>query len=170
MRAENLSIYLNDHVAGATYGVGLARRIARQHRKGAHGGELQRLAGQIAEDRQALLGFMDELGVPARRYKIYGGRVAERLSRMKPNGALYLRSGLSTLIELETLRLGVEGKSLVWRTLLLVAQQEHVLDEARIRVLLDRALGQIEALERLRLAAASAIFSPGARSGASPKG
>ncbi|WP_326807900.1 hypothetical protein OHB04_19395 [Streptomyces sp. NBC_01775] len=159
MHADKLAIYLNDHLAGATFGVGLARRIARRQRDAAPGADLERLAAQVTEDRRALLAIMDELGVPARRYKIYGGWAAERLGRLKPNGALYRRSGLSTLIELEAMRVGVEGKALGWRTLLMVAQREGGLDEERVRALLDRALGQIETLETLRLAAAAANFS-----------
>jgi hypothetical protein len=162
MHTDKLAIYLNDHLAGATFGTGLARRIARQHRDAAPGADLERLAVQIEEDRQALLAIMDDLGIPARQYKIYGGWVAEKLGRLKPNGVLYRRSGLSTLIELETMRLGVEGKALIWRTLLMVARQESRLDGNRITALLDRALGQIDTLETLRIAAAAANFSVGA--------
>ncbi|GAA2621569.1 hypothetical protein [Streptomyces tubercidicus] len=67
------------------------------------------------------------------------------------------------MIELETLRLGVEGKTLIWRTLLVVAAGEPRLDEYQLHHLLDRARGQIDTLETLRLQAAAAVFSPGAQ-------
>ncbi|MEU9484749.1 hypothetical protein AB0D83_13965 [Streptomyces decoyicus] len=121
MNGDKLGIYLNDHLAGATFGIGLAQRIAHQHRHSARSADLQRICDEIAQDRQSLLDVMDAQDVPARRYKVSGGWVAERLGRLKPNGVLYRRSGLSTLIELEALRLGVEGKALIWRTLLVVA-------------------------------------------------
>ncbi|PWI40895.1 hypothetical protein [Streptomyces sp. ICBB 8177] len=121
MHREELGIYLNDHLAGSTLGEGLARRIAHRHRHSARRGDLERIADEVAEDRRALLDLMAALDVGARRYKVYGGLVAERLSRLKSNGRLYRRSGLSTVVELETLRLGVEGKALVWITLLAVA-------------------------------------------------
>jgi hypothetical protein len=159
MHRDKLGIYLNDHLAGATFGIGLARRIAHQHRHSARRDDLERIAEEIAEDRQALLELMEALGVTARRYKIYGGWAAERLGRLKPNGQLYRRSGLSTFIELETLRLGVEGKTLIWRTLLAVAAKEDRLVESRLRVLLDRAREQVDLLETLRLKAAEAVFS-----------
>jgi hypothetical protein len=164
MHRDKLGIYLNDHLAGATFGIGLARRIAHQHRHSARSADLQRISEEIAQDRQTLLELMDALGVPALRYKVYGGWAAERLGRLKPNGVLYRRSGLSTFIELETLRLGVEGKTLIWRTLLVVAAGEPRLDESQLQDLLDRARGQIDTLEKLRLTAAAAIFSPGVRS------
>jgi hypothetical protein len=160
MHRDRLGIYLNDHLAGATFGIGLARRIAHQHRRSARGADLEHLAEEIAEDRQALLEFMEALGVPARRYKIYGGWAAERLSCLKPNGALYRRSGLSTFIDLETLRLGVEGKSLIWRTLLTVAPDEARLDASRLNGLLDRARRQIDTLEDLRITAGRKVLLP----------
>ncbi|WP_093642398.1 hypothetical protein [Streptomyces sp. 2224.1] len=83
---------------------------------------------------------------------------------MKPNGVLYRRSGLSTLIELETLRLGGERKTLIRRTLLVVAAEEPRLGESQLRHLLGRARDQIDTPETLRLTAAAAVFSPGARS------
>lgn len=164
MHRDKLGIYLNDHLAGATFGIGLARRIAYQHRNSARSADLERISGEIAQDRQTLIELMGALGVPALRYKVYGGWAAERLGRLKPNGVLYRRSGLSTFIELETLRLGVEGKALIWRTLLVVAAGEPRLDESQLQDLLARARGQIDTLEKLRLAAAAAIFSPGVRS------
>jgi hypothetical protein len=159
MHRDKLGIYLNDHLAGATFGVGIARRMAHQHRHSVRGADVARIAEEIAQDRETLLEIMDSLGVPGRRYKIYGGWAAERLGRLKPNGVLYRRSGLSTFIELETLRLGVEGKTLVWRTLLVVATEAARLDESQLRSLLDRAREQIDTLEELRLSAAAVIFS-----------
>ncbi|MFH8368291.1 hypothetical protein [Streptomyces sp. NPDC018031] len=161
MHRDKLAIYLNDHLAGATFGVGLARRIAHQHRHSTRGTDLKRISEEIAQDRQTLLAVMDALDAAPRRYKVYGGWAAERLGRLKPNGVLYRRSGLSTLVELETLRLGVEGKTLIWRTLLIVAEEEPRLDESRLRGLLERARGQIDTLEALRLAAAAAVLLPG---------
>ncbi|MDF4249322.1 hypothetical protein [Streptomyces sp. WMMB303] len=170
MHADRLSVYLNDHLAGATFGTALARRISRRGRGGVHRAELERLAEQIAADRQALLTLMDGLGIPAHRYKVCGGWAAERLSRLRSNGALRGPSGLSTLMDLETLRLGVEGKSLLWRTLLRRAQQEGAWDEARLSALLERALGQIDTLEALRLAVADVLFSRGALDGTPDNG
>ncbi|MFD0169979.1 hypothetical protein ACFVJH_38520 [Streptomyces decoyicus] len=164
MHRDKLGIYLNDHLAGATFGIGLAQRIAHQHRHSARSTDLKRISDEIAQDRQSLLEVMDALDIPVRRYKVCGGWAAERLGRLKPNGVLYRRSGLSTLIELETLRLGVEGKALIWRTLLVVAAGEPRLDEAQLINLLDLARGQIDTLETLRLTAAAAVFSPGTRS------
>ncbi len=62
---ELLGIYLNDHLAGATGGAELARRVARRGGD-PDGGALQRFAAEVAQDRAALLEVMAALGVPVR--------------------------------------------------------------------------------------------------------
>ncbi|MGY9065165.1 hypothetical protein [Streptomyces sp. CAS3] len=162
MQHDVLGIYLNDHLAGATLGAGLARHLAHRHRRGARASLLERMAEEIAQDRQTLLTIMDGLGVPAHRYKVIAGWAAERLRRLKPNGVLRRHSGLDTVMELETLRLGIEGKSLLWLTLLALAPKRTDLDGVQLQDLLDRARNQLDAVEDLRRTAAAAVFHPDA--------
>jgi hypothetical protein len=61
---------------------------------------------------------MTDLHFPARRYKVYGAWLGEKLGRVKPNGRPLRRSGLALPIELEAMRMGVTGKALLWRSLL----------------------------------------------------
>ena len=65
-----LGIYLNDHLAGATAGSELARRMARSHQRSDEGALLQRLAAEIMQDRTALLDIMAALGITVRAYKV----------------------------------------------------------------------------------------------------
>jgi hypothetical protein len=155
-----LGIYLNDHLAGATGGLELARRTAGSHRGTAAGTTLTRLANEIEEDREALLEIMAALDVPVRQYKVASAWVAEKVGRLKLNGRLLDRSPLSSLVELETLRLGVEGKASLWRTLLLVAKHEQRLDSSPLDTLLHRASSQLETLEAMRMDASAEVFSP----------
>ncbi|EIV91620.1 hypothetical protein [Frankia sp. QA3] len=155
---DPLGIYLNDHLAGSTAGLRLARRTATAHRGTPSGDALARVASEIAEDRDALLDLMRALGVPERKYKIAAGWAAEMAGRMKSNGRLVRRSSLSTVIELETLRIGVAGKSAAWHTLRAVADRYDQIDQARLDVLLDRARRQAEVLDELRVTAARAVF------------
>jgi hypothetical protein len=155
-----LGIYLNDHLAGATGGLELARRTAGSHRSTAAGTTLTRLANEIEEDREALLEIMAALDVPVRQYKVASAWVAEKVGRLKLNGRLLDRSPLSSLVELETLRLGVEGKASLWRTLLLVAKHEQRLDSSPLDTLLYRASSQLETLEAMRMDASAEVFSP----------
>jgi len=49
-----LATYLNDHLAGATVGVELARRVASSNRDTSYGATLAELAREIEEDRETL--------------------------------------------------------------------------------------------------------------------
>ncbi len=161
-----LGVYLNDHLAGATAGTDLARRMARSQPDRAGGGDLGRLAAEIAEDRGALLEIMHVLDVPVRQYKVAAGWAGEKLGRLKANRRLVRRSPLSTLLELETLRLGVEGKACGWILLREVAEDDPRLDEDLLDRLIGRARRQAESLEDLRVRQAAALFRPGRLAGA----
>jgi hypothetical protein len=157
-----LGIYLNDHLAGATAGTELARRIAASHGRSAVGGPLHQLAAEVAQDRAALQDIMGALGVPVRGYKVYAAWVGEKAGRLKFNGHLLTKSPLSYLEELEMMRLGVEGKAAGWRTLRVLADSDKRLDSARLDELISRARRQSDVLEELRVRAAERVTeSPG---------
>jgi hypothetical protein len=162
-RAEQglLGIYLNDHLAGATGGAELARRVAAR-REGETGDVLLRLAADIAADRAALLEIMTTLGVPVRAYKVCAGWIGEKAGRLKLNGRLLSRSPLSSLEELELMRLGVTGKAAGWRTLRLLADTDPRLDRGRLDELIARADSQLGLLEDLRVRAARLALGRGA--------
>jgi hypothetical protein len=153
-----LGIYLNDHLAGAVVGTNLARRLAASEEGSGDAVLLQRLAADIEEDRDALVELMKVLDVPIRHYKTWGAWIAERAGRLKLNGRLLARSPLSRVLELEAIRLGVEGKAAGWRTLRSLAETDDRLDPGRLDELDARARKQIDLLEELRVAAAAAVF------------
>jgi hypothetical protein len=148
---ELLGIYLNDHLAGSIGGLALARRISDSHSGGAAANELHQLADEIAEDRAALVDIMDTLGVPKRAYKGALAFAAERLGRFKLNGRVLGRSPLSSLVELEALQIGVEGKSACWRSLRLLAETDDRLNATELDGLIERAGKQTHLLEEIRL-------------------
>ncbi|WSQ13928.1 hypothetical protein OG604_42745 [Streptomyces sp. NBC_01231] len=148
-----LGIYLNDHLAGAALGVDRARTLTRaeSERDPALADALRPIADEIAEDRAGLLEIMRGLDVPVRRHKIVAGHLVERAGRLKANGRIVRRSPLAPMLELELLRLGVEGKAAGWRTLRRLADADRRLDPGRLDNLLERAQRQRDTLERLRL-------------------
>jgi hypothetical protein len=84
-----LCIYLNDRLAGATAGTARVRCLLRS----CGGTPLADASAPVAaEDRTSLLHIMRRLDVPVRRYKVYAGRAAERMGRLKSNGSLVRRS------------------------------------------------------------------------------
>ncbi|MFB7784712.1 hypothetical protein ACFC1D_18605 [Streptomyces vinaceus] len=167
-RQRLLTIYLNDHLAGAGGGVSLIRRMARTQRGTPAGPALAELAGEIAEDRDSLREIMTALDVPARWPGVVMARLAEKAARAKPNGRLAGRSPLSDVLELEAMRLGVEGKASLWRSLRTLAGATAPLDPAAVGRLLDRAERQAAVLERLRVDAVGRTFAGGAGSPVSP--
>lgn len=158
MTENILAIYLNDHLAGATGGVELARRLADAHPTGDWAPRLRLLANDTAEDRAALITVMERLDVGVDQIKVALGWVAEKVGRLKFNGRLFSRSPLSDLIELEAMLMGVRAKAAGWRTLTAVAERDERLPVGELEGLLSRANGQIELLEGMRAEAARQIF------------
>jgi hypothetical protein len=151
--ADLLAIYLQDHLAGATFGVELARR-ARGANAGTELGEfLAGLATEIDEDRTALAGLMAQLGVRPDSLKQALGWAAEKAGRLKRNGRFVSYSPLSRVLELEALIAGVNGKLALWHVLQLVAEGEG-LDRQRLAYLIARAERQLAGLHEHHRAAA----------------
>ncbi|MPY40047.1 hypothetical protein FNH04_09035 [Streptomyces phyllanthi] len=165
-----LGIYLNDHLAGSTAGVERARYLTRASRGTAIASAMGQIATEIAQDRDMLLELMRRLDVPARQYKILAGWAVEKAGRLKANGRIVRRSPLSTLIELEVLRVGVQGKVAVWQTLRRLSESEDRLDPGLIDDLLDRAHRQLRTLEELHLRQVTETFRTPGRSRTGARG
>ena len=159
MNRKLLSIYLNDHLAGATIGVELAKRTLGSNRGTEFELPLSKLTAEIVEDRQTLTALMERLGVPRRSWKVTGAFLAEKVARLKLNGQVVGYSPLSRVVELESLQLGVEGKAAMWRTLREFAGWDKRIDGQEMARLERRAGNQRRGLEELRVAAARIAFS-----------
>jgi hypothetical protein len=149
-----LPIYLNDHLAGSTAGVELARRLRASNEDDEEfGPELAEICAEIESDRETLKAVMDQLGMGQSRLKPAAAVVGERLGRLKLNGQLRGYSPLSRLDELELLQLGVVGKRRLWRAL----EHTHAEDLSSfdLGALAERATSQLRRLEALHLKAAS---------------
>jgi hypothetical protein len=161
-----LAIYLNDHLAGATLGVELARRLRSSNQGDAEFGEpLARLCAEIEEDRRTLVRLMEHRAISCDRVKPVLAKVAERLGRLKLNGRIRGYSPLSRVLELEVLSGMVGGKLQLWNAL----EQSfgRSLDGFDFHDLAARADSQGQRLEDLHLAAARRALPPatGSRQG-----
>ena len=146
MTSRLLHIYLQDHHAASAGGVALARRAL---------GPRHPVANQIARDRETLEDVMRQLSIKPSAIKVGVVRVAERAGRLKLNGTLFKRSALSTVLELETLVVGVRGKEALWTAL----QRADVSLNDDLEALAESARGQAAELESLRLSAAARAFA-----------
>lgn len=154
--SELLRTYLQDHHAGSTVGVELARRAAGANQDTEFGEPLARIADEIAEDRESLERLMERLGVKPHPVKDAGGWVAEKLGRLKPNNRLLGYSPLSRVLELEGLLIGVTGKLALWEALR--DSLGESLDGIDLAALGDRAQDQRARLEDMRRRAAVEAF------------
>jgi hypothetical protein len=153
-----LAIYLNDHLAGATGGVELARRLRASNRGNeVFGQPLDRICKEIEEDRATLEQVIDRLGFSRSRVKPAGAWVAEKLGRLKLNGRLRGYSPLSRVLELEGLLIGITGKMALWETL---AELEGVkrlgIDFAQMSARAAEHRSAVDDLHRLAAAALAA--------------
>lgn len=117
MPTDLLAIYLTDHAAGAAAGSRRMQRLAKAERASSDGPALAAVANEVEQDRQSLLTIVRAEGIRLRRYKMVLARAVEALGMVKTNGRLFHRSPLTTLIELEGMRMGVTGKLALWTTL-----------------------------------------------------
>jgi hypothetical protein len=81
--SDQLTIYLQDHHAGARFGGELARRAAGANQSTEYGEFLERLAAEIEEDRIALEAIMKRCEVGSDRLKDAGAWTMEKLGRLK---------------------------------------------------------------------------------------
>jgi hypothetical protein len=167
-----LRIYLQDHLAGSTAGLELARRTRGANEGTEYGPPLARIADEIEADRRHLQGIMEDLGFGGDRLKIAAAWGLEKAGRLKLNGNLTGYSPLSRVVELEGLLTGITGKWGLWVALLQVAPSEPRLDTALLERLRDRAEEQRATVEALREKAAREAFgvapAPGAAKDAPP--
>ena len=147
---DPLTIYLNDHLAGATAGVELVRRAASENSGGEFGPVLRELSAEIQHDREELIAIITGLGYPVDRAKVALGWTAEKVGRLKPNGRLRGYSPLGRLLELEGLLAGVRAKQALWRALLRTGKA----DATRLETLLERSEEQVGTVERMHHQAA----------------
>lgn len=161
---DYLKIYLEDHYAGATAGLELARRAAGANRGTPYGDVLERIAIEIEQDRDSLRAIMTDLGVGPDRLKVAGAWAGEKAGRFKLNGHLTGYSPQSRVVELEGLVVGVTGKRCLWRALRHVAPQEQRLKLDELDLLIERSDRQLEDLEEQRLKAVSEAVAAAERS------
>jgi hypothetical protein len=161
MSRTYLAIYLQDHLAGATAGVNVARRVSKHNAGTPAGRRLAQIAHEVEADRDTLRAFMDELGIPESRTKNAAAWLAERLSSLKPNGRGHGDTLLMRMHELETLSLGIAGKQALWEALRMAPQSAAVAN-LDLDALHERARSQRERveLERTALARKALSLSP----------
>jgi hypothetical protein len=155
---KNLRIYLQDHLAGSTAGLELARRTRGANEGTEYGPPLAKIADEIEADRRHLECIIEDFGFGGDRLKNIAAWGLEKVGRLKLNGQLTGYSPLSRMVELEGLLTGITGKKGLWVSLLELAPSEPRLDADLLGRLRDRAEEQRATVEELREKAAREAF------------
>lgn len=161
MHKKYTSIYLNDHLAGAVVGQELAKRCLSGNEGTPLGAYLQELLAEITEDRRYLEHVMDRLGVSKSPVKPRAAWAAEKVGRLKSNGHVLRPSPLSTVVELEGLVAGVQGKLSAWENLDAAFPDGEAALGVDLPALMQRAQHQLDRLRELRMEAAKHALAGG---------
>jgi len=133
--------------------------MAGTHEGSDLGRELERMVGEFESEREDLKKLIEVLDSAPDRLKVAGGWLMEKAGRAKLNGRLFSYSPLSKVIELEGLRLGVEGKLSMWLALRMLAEKDERLRAIDLEGLVDQARSQRDLLEGERLKAVTEALS-----------
>ena len=158
MTHRPIDVYLNDHLAGATFGADLARQLEASAEGTDFQPEINRLAVEIEGDLDTLTDLMQRIGAARNPSKQATAWVAEKASRLKLSGLTAGDDELGTFLSIETLSLGVEGKASLWVTLKELRGQYPELQSTDLDGLLQRAQRQRRDLEAARMSAAKRLF------------
>ena len=154
---DALSVYLQDHLAGAVFGVELVEALEHDHELT----ELGRLAAawkaEIKADQLELRHVAERVGATPNAIKEAIGWISERASRLKLHRESH--GDLGTFESLETLALGITGKAKLWQTLALAARTDERLTGFDFARLQTRAREQHDEVESYRQRLAQIVFS-----------
>jgi hypothetical protein len=157
--STGLDIYLKDHLAGATAGNELARKLSAEYSDGPLGNSLAEIVREIEHDKDELEKLMAALDVAPDSLKQAGAWVAEKLSRLKLSDTFNNDPDLKRMLSFEVLALGIEGKAEMWRALMTIADAEPEIAKLDLDDLVRRADEQRATMEKHRLEAARDAFS-----------
>jgi hypothetical protein len=155
---EELSDYLNDHLAGSVGALELLDRLV----EACQGKPLERffrdLRDDIHQDQEQLKELMQKLGVEESSVSKAGAWIAEKLSRPKIELGDGSKEEPGIFLALEALVLGITGKRSLWRALKCASQGIPALARLDYSGLEKRAIEQCERVEARRLEIARSVF------------
>lgn len=157
--SDHLANYLNDHLAGSMTALELVEKAADRNRENRLGAFLAELHGALDEDRAALEGVMERLGVEKGGVKATAGRVVEKVSRLRLHEKVTGDPDLSRVLELETMIMGVTGKLQLWHSLQASLASDPRLAGVDLDALVRRAHDQLAGLDDHHREAAAGAFA-----------
>jgi hypothetical protein len=159
MSKQDLTIYLNDHLAGSVGALELVDHLIETYRGKPLEQFFKDLRDEIDADQSTLEKLIETLGAKESAMRKAGAWVAEKLSRAKIRLSDSQEGQMGLLHALEGLVLGITGKRGLWTALAAAADAVPQLRELDYERLIKRAADQCERVEAKRLEVARDVFS-----------
>jgi hypothetical protein len=148
---DNLTSYLNDHLAGSVGALELLDRLIDTYKEKPLGVFFQELRNDIRADQEKLQELIQQVGADESAVRKAGAWLVEKLSRVKMPVSESSEDEMGLFLALEALALGIMGKRSLWQALHAASQampQLACLDYASLE---KRAMEQSERVEARRL-------------------
>lgn len=155
---ENISDYLNDHLAGSVAALELLDRLVETYEGKPLERFLRELRDDIRRDQEQLEELIAKLGLKESAVRKAGAWIAEKFSRPKIDLEADSKSELGLFLALEALVLGITGKRSLWRALDAASRAMPALARLDYSGLEKRAIDQCERVEARRLEIARSVF------------
>lgn len=155
---EDLSSYLNDHLAGSVGALELLDRLIGIYQEKPLERFLSDLRQEIEADQEVLKRLIASLGLEESTVRKAGAWVMEKISRAKIQPGEAEKGEVGLFLALEGLALGITGKRALWRALAAASAtvpQLRTLDYVELE---RRAVEQHDRVEAKRLEIAHGLF------------
>ena len=134
--------HVHTHLAGSAAGIDLFGRSAAGLLDPDAATLVRDIQEELLDERRRLRRMADDLGVGEASLMTLAARAGERAARLKPNGSWTERTPLTDLVELEAMRVAVNGKRAGWQALLAVVDVHAALDREELEMLAVQAAEQ----------------------------
>jgi hypothetical protein len=159
VKNDNLAIYLNDHLAGSVAAIEMIEHLITVHQGTPVGQFCKALNSDINSDQAELRQLMRSLEVKESTVRKAGAWLAEKFSRPKLGPSHDGPDAVGLFEALESLRLGINGKESLWRTLKAVRESWPQMNAFDLERLEKRAIEQGERVDTRRLDVARQILT-----------
>jgi hypothetical protein len=155
---EELTKYLNDHLAGSVGALELLDRLIEAYEGKPLANFFKKLRADIHQDQEQLKELIQKMDVEEGAIRKAGAWIAEKLSRAKIELNESSKDDPGLFLALEALVLGITGKRSLWRALRAASQTVPQLARLDYTGLEKRAIEQCERVEAKRLEIARTVF------------
>ena len=157
MAKDDLSTYLNDHLAGSVAALELLDHLIKTYEGKSLEKFFKDLRNDVSSDQEVLRKLLQRFTKESAIRKA-GAWIAEKFTRAKIKAAGEKVGEMGLVQALEVLVLGITGKQLLWRALNASLGSSPLLRGMDLSRLEERAIEQIERVEAKRLEAAREVL------------